>query len=314
MTIEQMKMILYVAESASVNQAARRLFISQPALSKAIQAAERELGQPLFERSKTGMEPTEYGSVFCNTARSIVDSYERVKHLAVESAHLEYLSLRVSSCPMKFAGMAFAELFSKYAINASELRFVAKSSAACVNDLVEGASDIGLINIITPMRDEVLVELDKAELRYTTLREFDPAIVISRDSILSHPNGGVIRCEDLAEMTLFSIYQELSVFERMDREILRLMGLNPTRYVTYYDPRAGLHNIIRPNEFRCTLDSKDIYQALGECNQLFEGVRTLRLASPPFRIEVGTIQRIDAPRNALVDEYIDRLRAFTGAN
>ena len=72
MTIDQMKMILYVAEMSSANQAARRLFISQPALSKSIQAAERELGQPLFERSKSGMQPTDYGRIFCGAARNMV--------------------------------------------------------------------------------------------------------------------------------------------------------------------------------------------------------------------------------------------------
>ena len=313
MTIEQMRMILAVAETSSVNQAAKRLFISQPALSKAIQAAERELGQSLFERSKSGMEPTEYGRIFCETARSIVGSYERVKHLAVESVNHEYLSLRVSSYPLKFAGMAFAEMFSKYAITASELRFVTRSSAACVNDLIAENSDIGIITIITPMREDILAELDKAELAYTPLGTFDPVIVVSRNSLLDRPDGSVISCEELAEMNLFSVYQELPIFERIDREVLRLMGLNPTRYVLYENPRAELSNIIRPNEFRCDPDLGHIYRAMGRNDEVYGNIRVLRLPEAPFRFEVGIVRRVGSQRNTLVEEYIAKLREIIGA-
>ena len=312
MTIEQMKMILYVAEMSSINQAARRLFISQPALSKSIQAAERELGQPLFERSKTGMQPTDYGRIFCGAARNIVENYERIKHLSVERIQWDYPVLRVNTCPIRFAGLAFAQISRKYAMSASELRFVSSSSSVCVDDVAKGIGDVGLISVTVPMREEIIAELEKVGVCYTPLKQFDPAITVSYDSPLASHSGNTIQREDLAELTLFSIHEDLPVFERMNQEILQMLGMDTAQYTIYYDPRAGLSDLIRPNEFRCNLDSERVYRTMGERNRLLDGARVFHLSPTPFRFEVGIIQRVDSTYNMLVNEYIDMLWEITG--
>jgi molybdate transport repressor ModE-like protein len=52
-----------VARHGSVTQAARELFISQPAVSSHLRALEERYGTPLFERSPQGMQLTEAGKV-----------------------------------------------------------------------------------------------------------------------------------------------------------------------------------------------------------------------------------------------------------
>lgn len=307
MTIEQMKMILLVAETASINKAARRLFISQPALSKSIQAAERELGQPLFERSNSGMTPTDYGRIFCNAARNIVENYDLVKRLTVENLQWDYPVLRVSTCPIRFAGVAFAKIFSKYAMSATDFRFISSSASVCVNDVAKEASDIGVISVLAPVKDQILAELDKVHLSYLPLRQFDPAITVSYKSPLADKPGNTIQQKDLAALTLFSIYEELPVFERMNQEILGMLGMDTSQYTVYYDPRAGMSDLIRPYEFRCNLDTEQIYRALGIQNHLLDCARVFHLEPVPFRFEVGLIQRVDREPNALVNEYIDYL-------
>lgn len=307
MTIEQMKMILHVAETASVNQAARRLFISQPALSKSIQAAERELGQPLFQRSKMGVKPTEYGRIFCNMARNVVESYERVRNLSVESVQWDYPTLRVSTSPIRFAGLAFLEIVKKYSMSATEMCYLSSSSSMCINDVAKENSDIGLITGIVPMRDEIIAELDKVGIFYTPLAQFDPAIVVPYNSPLANISGNILELKDLSKLNLFSIYEELPVLEKVNQTVLDLLGLETAQHTLYYDPRAGLTDLIPANEFRCNLDSTRLYQAMGERNHLLDGARTFRLAQPPFRFEVGIIQRMDGKYNMLVNEYIEKL-------
>ena len=53
-----------VAELGNVTQAARRLHVAQPALSRQIQDLEEELGVKLLERSTRGIKLTEAGK-FC---------------------------------------------------------------------------------------------------------------------------------------------------------------------------------------------------------------------------------------------------------
>ncbi len=62
---------LAVAEHGSVQGAARRLNISQPALSKSLQLLEEHLRTPLFDRSARGVVLTEMGQVFYRRARTI---------------------------------------------------------------------------------------------------------------------------------------------------------------------------------------------------------------------------------------------------
>lgn len=55
MDLNHLQYFRAVAECKSVSKAAEALFITQPALSKAISKLEAELGMPLFTRGKDGM-------------------------------------------------------------------------------------------------------------------------------------------------------------------------------------------------------------------------------------------------------------------
>ena len=59
-----------VADAGSVRAAARRLKLTQGAVSKNLQALERDFGVPLLHRTTRGVEPTEAGRVLLRRARS----------------------------------------------------------------------------------------------------------------------------------------------------------------------------------------------------------------------------------------------------
>lgn len=60
-----------IADAGSVTAAARRLGVSQPAVSKQLRRLEQALGVTLFERSLRGIQPTEYGQALLPRARAI---------------------------------------------------------------------------------------------------------------------------------------------------------------------------------------------------------------------------------------------------
>ena len=51
MTLTQLRYVLAVADTHSMNEAARTLFIAQPSLSQAVKDLEEEIGITLFNRS-----------------------------------------------------------------------------------------------------------------------------------------------------------------------------------------------------------------------------------------------------------------------
>ena len=64
MTITQLKYVITVAESNSMNEAAGKLFISQPSLSASIKELESETGIELFRRTNRGITITPDGKEF----------------------------------------------------------------------------------------------------------------------------------------------------------------------------------------------------------------------------------------------------------
>lgn len=77
MELRQLRHFQEIARCASFGQAAEKLNITQPALSKSIRNLEQSLGCQLFERHPTGVTPTEYGTVFLDYAALVISELER---------------------------------------------------------------------------------------------------------------------------------------------------------------------------------------------------------------------------------------------
>ncbi len=71
-----LKTFLAIAETGSFSQAAERLFLTQPAISKRIQALEIELGSQLFDRVGRQTLLTPAGEIFYRRAQNIVEQLE----------------------------------------------------------------------------------------------------------------------------------------------------------------------------------------------------------------------------------------------
>jgi DNA-binding transcriptional LysR family regulator len=75
-SLDQLRYFVAVADSGTTHEAARRLHISQPPLSRQIRALEEEIGVDLFERSAQGMRLLPAGEVFLDRARSILSALD----------------------------------------------------------------------------------------------------------------------------------------------------------------------------------------------------------------------------------------------
>lgn len=80
MTFNQIKYFITVAECLSFTEAARCLFLTQPALSRQISAMEEELGTHLFVREKKKLKLTPGGSLLYNRFRELMEYYTQSVH------------------------------------------------------------------------------------------------------------------------------------------------------------------------------------------------------------------------------------------
>ena len=86
MTFRELELFLVVADERSFVKAARKLFISQPAVTQQIKKMENELGFSLLYRDKHTVELTAPGEVMQNAARSILYTYNHAIASALRSS------------------------------------------------------------------------------------------------------------------------------------------------------------------------------------------------------------------------------------
>ena len=73
MQLQQLRYVIAIAQSGSMNSVARKLFISQSSLSVAVKELESELGIRIFNRSSKGISLTSDGVEFLGYARQVVE-------------------------------------------------------------------------------------------------------------------------------------------------------------------------------------------------------------------------------------------------
>ncbi len=82
MTLNELRYVVALAHERSFGRAAARCFVSQPALSVAIQKLEEELGAPLFERGKSEVTTTLVGERVVEQAQRVLEGVARIRDIA----------------------------------------------------------------------------------------------------------------------------------------------------------------------------------------------------------------------------------------
>jgi DNA-binding transcriptional LysR family regulator len=77
MELRELRAFVAVVEEGGLSAAARRLHVSQPALSQTVGGLERRLGVQLLVRGSTGVRATEAGTALLGEARAVLARYEQ---------------------------------------------------------------------------------------------------------------------------------------------------------------------------------------------------------------------------------------------
>ncbi|MGW1807303.1 LysR family transcriptional regulator [Streptomyces sp. NPDC002078] len=84
MELRQLRYFVTVVEEAGFTRAAARLHLAQPGLSAQVRQLERELGQPLLDRSGRSVRPTEVGEAVLPYARAALAAVDGVRQTVAE--------------------------------------------------------------------------------------------------------------------------------------------------------------------------------------------------------------------------------------
>src|SRR5262245_54660274 len=78
-TIDELRWFLVLASTENVSRAAEQLHIGQPTLSRALRRLERQIGTPLFDRTRQRLRLNSYGEAFRARAQRAVDELARAE-------------------------------------------------------------------------------------------------------------------------------------------------------------------------------------------------------------------------------------------
>lgn len=157
MTLTQLKYVIAVANSNSMNEAAKSLFISQPSLSSAIRELETEAGIEIFRRTNRGISLTPEGEEFVGYARQVVEQYQLMesKYVSKEPVKKKF---SVSMQHYSFAVNAFVEMVKQFGMDEYEFAIHETKTYEVIEDVRDFRSEIGIL-FVNDFNRNVLTKL-----------------------------------------------------------------------------------------------------------------------------------------------------------
>lgn len=146
MELYQIRYFLAVAETLNFTRASERAYVSQPALTKAIQRLEETLGGRLFDRGSSGVQLTVLGQAMLPHLRELHDGARQAREHARRLARGRHEVVRVGvMCTIDFEQVlpGFADAQDRH--TAVALKFREGNLEALTDALDRGDIDLGLM-------------------------------------------------------------------------------------------------------------------------------------------------------------------------
>lgn len=209
MDIETLKNFIVIAESDSISQAARKLYVAQSALSNRLKALEKECGAVLIERDYHNFRLTESGRILYERALKIAE----LADAAIADVHTadtgEGGTLNVAVTPSLATGVLrdVLKVFrGKYP--SVVVRIFEGATPSLLSRIEDGVCDIALVR--TPFTQSTAYETKEVD--------HDRMVILSSDSLPS-----TLGYAELLSMNLILTHRYVSMLDRIaERKGLRL--------------------------------------------------------------------------------------------
>ena len=144
MTLQQIYYLTEIAAAGSINRAAEKLFLSQPALTNAVKEAEEELGFRIFNRNSRGISLTPDGTEFLARARELHQQYELLMD-RFGSARQVRQRFSISTQHYSFVTQAFARMTKSFDTNEYQFSVLETRTIDVIRNVISGKSDVGIL-------------------------------------------------------------------------------------------------------------------------------------------------------------------------
>lgn len=151
MELRQIQYFVQLYKDRNITKASQTLYISQQGLSKSIRKLEEELGFLLFERSVSGVIPTDYAHKLYLSFQKVTDSYH---DLTLEIDHIREERILKIMAPVGLAAATDKDLFAEYTLLYPEAktRYKEDTKEATIQYLKNHDADVAFM--LAPIPEE----------------------------------------------------------------------------------------------------------------------------------------------------------------
>ena len=299
MTLQQLRYVIEVAKTGSMNVAAKQLFVSQPSLSMAIRELENDVHISIFERTTKGVVITAEGEEFLGYARQIINQVELLEDKYIEAGQIKK-KFGVSAQHYSFAVKAFVEMVKGFDMDKYEFAIREARTYDVIHDVVTGKSEIGIL-YTNEFNEKVLNKIFKDnQLEFINLFTCQGYAYLWKN----HPLAGkkVIALEELQDYPCLSFEQGDNNSFYFAEEILSTYDFKKT--IKSNDRATNLNLMVGLNAF--TLCSGIICEELNGSDYI-----AVKLAEE-VTMDIGYIKRAHMNISEIGELYIEEIKKYVG--
>ncbi|MGP1403034.1 MAG: LysR family transcriptional regulator [Catonella sp.] len=299
MTLQQLRYVIEVAKTGSMNVAAKQLFVSQPSLSMAIRELENDVHISIFERTTKGVVITAEGEEFLGYARQIINQVELLEDKYIEAGQIKK-KFGVSAQHYSFAVKAFVEMVKGFDMDKYEFAIREARTYDVIHDVVTGKSEIGIL-YTNEFNEKVLNKIFKDnQLEFIHLFTCEGYAYLWKN----HPLAGkkVIALEELQDYPCLSFEQGDNNSFYFAEEILSTYDFKKT--IKSNDRATNLNLMVGLNAF--TLCSGIICEELNGSDYI-----AVKLAEE-VTMDIGYIKRAHMSISEIGELYIEEIKKYMG--
>ena len=185
MNITELRYLVAIRKWGSVSAAAKQLYAAQPNVSKALKNLEEEYGIRIFERSSTGMIPTEQGRHFIRQAERVLDEVDRLD-LDARSRQSSCAELRVVLPHATYASYATVDFLQQMA-DSQQLRVHIRESGSmeALDFVLRRGYHLALLRYAAEDDDHYIHYCARRGLKMEPVMEFEYLLLTNRDGPLA---------------------------------------------------------------------------------------------------------------------------------
>ncbi|QQZ59715.1 LysR family transcriptional regulator [Paenibacillus sonchi] len=301
MTLQQLRYAIEIANSGSMNEAAKRLFVSQPSLSNAIKELENELGITIFERNNRGISISAEGVEFLGYARQIIEQTEFMENRYTGKKRSPiYFSVSTQHYP--FVVDAFVKLMKENKVTEYNFSLRETQTYEIIEDVRTLRSDLGILYINEGNYKVMNKLFSDGNLKFTPLFNTNPHVYVRAGHMLAGKE--LITLEDILSYPYITFEQGENNSLHFSEEMLSFTQIEKNIQVT---DRATLTHLLLGS------DSYTVGTGIMDAELNGDGLVTIPFDSPEM-FTVGWIAHKDRKPGEMMSAYIDILNDLVTRN